>query len=415
MQHYSIFSLLRNAGTHHRGWHKAWRSPELREAYDVVIIGGGGHGLATAYYLARDHGITNVAVIERGWLGGGNTGRNTVTIRSNYLRDESIKFFDASVHLYERFSRELNFNILFSQRSQIDIVQTSGKRRDLERRALAMDLHGSDYTVISPDEVRRRIPILADLSRARLPVLCGVVHKRAAVARHDGVAWGYARQADAAGIHIHQQTEVTGILRGARGEATGIETTRGPVKAKKVAIAVAGNTTSVAAMAGLRLPIETYNLQAFVSEPIKPVLDVLVNCPDLGFYLHQSDKGELVMGGVPDPQSSFKQGGKLAGMEVIVAALIEAFPIFRRLKLMRQWGGALEFAHDSSPIISKTPVPGLYVSCGWWGGFKAIPIGGKTFAHTIARDAPHPLNEPFVLDRFATLDFLQEAGTAAHR
>lgn len=415
MQRYSIFSLLRNACGHHRGWQRAWRSPELRKHYDVVIVGAGGHGLATAYYLARDHGITNVAVLERGWLGGGNTGRNTVTIRSNYLRDPSIKFFEASVKLYEQFTRELNINIMFSQRSQIDVVQTWGKLRDLRRRSYAMDLHGPDYTVISPQELRRRVPVMADLRHARLPVLAGVVHKRAAVARHDAVAWGYARQADAAGIHIHQNTEVTGIRRAANGSVAGVQTTRGKVSAKKVAVAVAGSSTQLAEMAELRLPITTYNLQAFVSEPIKPVLDVLVNCPDMGVYLHHSDKGELVIGGGTDPIQSFKQGGRFETFEDVVVALLEVFPVFRRLKLMRQWGGALEIAHDASPIISATPVAGLFVSCGWYGGFKAIPIGGRTFAHTVATGAPHPLNAPFTLDRFRTLDFLTEGGTVAHR
>ncbi|MBM3571443.1 MAG: sarcosine oxidase subunit beta family protein [Alphaproteobacteria bacterium] len=415
MQRYSIFSLLRNALSFHEGWERAWRSPSLKAEYDVVIIGAGGHGLACAYFLTRDHGITNVAVLERGWLGGGNTGRNTTTIRSNYLRDESIKFFDASVQLYENLSRELNFNIMFSQRSQVDVIQTWPKLRDLRRRAMSSDLHGADYRLISADEVYRRVPILADTRHARLPVIGGAVQERAGVARHDAIAWGFARQADAAGVEIHQNTEVTGINRGADGAVTGVETNRGTIRAKKVAIAVAGNTTAVAAMAGLRLPIQTYNLQAFVSEPIKPVVHVQVNCPDAGMYVSQSDKGELLAGGAIDQASSFRRSPRYSVLEDAVTSLMEMFPIFRRVKLMRQWGGSIEFAHDGSPIISTTSVPGLYVSCGWWGGFKAIPIGGRTLAHTVARNEPHPLSAPYLLNRFARLNFILEPGTVTNR
>lgn len=412
MQRYSLFSLLRNAVNHHRGWQRAWRSPEINREYDVVIIGGGGHGLASAYYLAKNHGINNIAVIEKGWLGGGNTGRNTAVIRSNYLRDASIKFFEKSVQLYETLGRELNYNIMFSQRSEVDVLMTSASMRAMRRRAYNTDLHGVDFDILSAQEVRRRIPILAPLDNSRLSIVGGTVQERAGIARHDAIAWGYARAADAHGVHIHQNTEVIAIRRGEHGEVNAVETNRGVIKAKKVAIVTGGNNYTVAKMAGLKLPLKTYNLQAFVSEPIKPVLDVVVNCPDLGVYLSHSDKGELVIGGATDTQQqSYRQGGKLPVFEDAVAGLLELFPTFRRLKLLRQWGGALEFAQDASPIVSTTDIPGLYVSAGWWGGFKGIPAGGYTFAHTIAHNAPHPLNERYRLDRFKSLDYLLEAGT----
>jgi sarcosine oxidase subunit beta len=415
MQRYSFLSLARNALTAHQGWERAWRSPPLKDSYDVVIVGAGGHGLSTAYHLASEHGITDVCVIEKGWLGGGNTARNTHTIRSNYLRDVSIRFHDVSVKLYERMSRELNYNILFSQRSMIDLIQSWGKLRDLRRRSLAMALHGPAYRLVTVDEVRRRVPAMGDVSGARLPPLAGMVHPEAAMARHDAVAWSYARAADARGVEIHQHTEVTGFLRGPRGEIAGVETSRGTVRARKVALATAGNTSHVAARAGLALPLVTRNLQAFVSEPVKPIIDVIVNCPDIGLYLMQSDKGEIVIGGGTDPVPSYRQGCHFATFEDVVASLVELFPRFRSLKMLRQWGGAIEFAYDASPIISATPIDGLYVSTGWYGGFKSIPVGGLTFAHLVATGRPHALAEAFGLDRFSGLRFLLEAGTVAQR
>lgn len=416
MQRYSIFSLARNALTGHRHWQAAWRSPPLRERYDVVIIGAGGHGLATAYYLARNHGISNVAVLERAWLGGGNVARNTVTIRSNYLRDESIPFFVKSVALYEGLSRDLNYNLMFSQRSMIDVIQTYPKLRDLRRRMLTMDIYGSTYEPLSLEELRRRIPALTGGgSESRLPIIAAIVHPNAAVARHDGVAWGLARAADSHGVEMHQNTEVEGLLRGSGGEIAGVQTNRGRVRAKKVAVCVSGHTTTITETAGLRLPLTTYNLSAFVSEPVKPVIDVIVNCPDIGVYFSQSDKGELVIGGATDPQQSFRRGIKESVFEDAVSAMLELFPRFKRLKMLRQWGGSLDFAHDASPIVSRTDIRGLYVSCGWWGGFKAIPAGGLTLAHLIANDQPHPLIEPFSLDRFKRLEFILESGTTSTR
>jgi sarcosine oxidase, subunit beta len=415
MQRYSFLTLARNALTGHDGWARAWRSPPLRDAYDTVIVGAGGHGLSTAYHLASQHGLTDVAVIEKGWLGGGNTARNTHTIRSNYLRDVSIRFHDVSVKLYEQLSRELNYNILFSQRSMIDLIQSWGKLRDLRRRSLAMALHGPSYDLVTVEEVRRRIPAMGDLSQARLPPLAGMIHPDAAMARHDAVAWSYARAADARGVEIHQHTEVNGFLRAPDGRVTGVETNRGVVKARRVALATAGSTSLVAARAGLALPLVTRNLQAFVSEPVKPIIDVIVNCPDVGLYLMQSDKGEIVIGGGTDPIPSYRQGCHFTTFEDVVASLIELFPRFKGLKMLRQWGGAIEFAYDASPIISATPVDGLFVSTGWYGGFKSIPVGGLTYAHLIATGQPHPLAEAFGLERFSALKFLLEAGTVAQR
>ena len=415
MQKYSFFSLARNAIGHHEGWERAWRSPPLQADYDVIIVGAGGHGLSTAYHLAAKHGITNVAVIEKGWLGGGNTARNTHTIRSNYLRDVSIRFHDASVKLYEAMTRELNYNILFSQRTMVDLVQSWGKLRDLRRRSMAMALHGPSYQIIDVDEVRRRIPAMGDLKGARLPPLAGVLHPEAAMARHDAVAWAYARAADSRGVEIHQQTEVTGFLRNGDGSVAGVETARGTVRAKTVALATAGNTSHVAERIGLALPLLTRNLQAFVSEPVKPLIDVIANFPDVGLYVMQSDKGEMVIGGGTDPIPSYRQGVHVQTFEDTVASLIEIFPRFKSMKLLRQWGGAIEFAYDASPIISGTSIPGFYVSTGWYGGFKSIPVGGLTFAHLLATGQPHPLASAFGLDRFSGLKLLLEAGTVAQR
>ncbi len=416
MQRYSIFSLARNAFSHHRNWQRAWRSPPLRKEYDVIIIGAGGHGLATAHYLAKEHGITNVAVLERGWLGGGNIARNTVTIRSNYLRDESIPFYVKSVALFDQLTQELNFNLMYSKRSMVDIVQTSGRLRDIRRRMMNMDNHGSTYEPISVEEVRRRIPALTGGGPdARLPIIAGMVHTDAAVCRHDAVAWGYARSADDRGVEMHQNTAVKALLRSEDGRISGVETDRGTVRAKKVAVVVSGHTTTLTGTVGLRLPLKTMNLTAFVSEPVKPLIDVIVNCPDIGVYLSQSDRGELVIGGANDIGQSFRRDIKQNVFEDTVVAMLELFPAFKRLKLMRQWGGTLDIAHDATPIVSRTSIGGLYVSAGWWGGFKAVPAGGYTLAHLIAHDEPHPLIVPFSLARFRHLDFVLESGTTTAR
>jgi sarcosine oxidase subunit beta len=414
MQNYSVFSLARNALSNHQNWRQAWRSPSLKDQYEVLVIGAGGHGLATAYYLAKNHGIRDVAVLENGWLGGGNIARNTVTIRSNYMRDESIPFYVKSLELYEKLTDALNYNLMYSKRSMIDVIQTYPRLRELRRRMLAMDIHGSTYEPIDVAELRRRIPPLTGGDPgSRLPIIGGMVHTDAAVCRHDAVAWGYARGADDHGVEIHQNTGVQSLLRGADGSIAGVDTNRGRIRAKKVALAVSGHTTTLTETIGLRLPLRTFNLTAFVSEPLRPLVDVIVNCPDLGVYFSQSDKGELVIGGAPDSGQSFRRDIKQSVFEDSVRSILELFPSFKRVKLLRQWGGALDIAHDATPIVSKTDIPGLVLSAGWWGGFKAIPAGGMTLAHLIANNEPHPLIEPFSLNRFDHLNFLLESGTTA--
>ena len=414
MQNYSIFSLARNAFSNHQNWRQAWRSPPLKDQYEVLIVGAGGHGLATAYYLAKNHGISDVAVLEKGWLGGGNVARNTVTIRSNYLRDESIPFYVKSLELYEKLTQKLNYNLMYSKRGMIDVIQTYPKLRELRRRMFVMDLHGATYEPIDIAELRHRIPSLTGGGpESRLPIIGAMVHTDAAVCRHDAVAWGYARSADDHGVEIHQNTSVKSLLRGTDGSITGVDTERGKIRAKRVALTVSGHTTTLTETIGLRLPLRTFNLAAFVSEPIRPLIDVIVNCPDLGVYLSQSDKGELVIGGVADSGQSFRRDIKQNVFEDTVRSMLELFPSFNRVKLLRQWGGALDIAHDGTPIVSKTDIPGLFLSAGWGGGFKAIPAGGLTLAHLIANNEPHQLIEPVSLNRFKHLDFILESGTTA--
>ncbi|RFU11852.1 FAD-dependent oxidoreductase [Rhodobacteraceae bacterium W635] len=415
-QHYSALSLLRHGINRHTTWAPAWRSPPLKDHYDVIVIGAGGHGLATAYYLAKDHGLTNVAVLDRGWLGGGNIARNTITIRSNYMRDASIPFYVKSVALYEAMTRELNFNMMHSKRGMIDVIQNYPMMRDRRRRQHIMDIYGATYEQITEAEIRRRIPALTGGGPdARLPVVGGYVHTDAAINRHDAVAWGYARAIDAMGGEIHQQTPVTQLLRGPDGRIAGVETPRGVIRAPKVAVAVSGHTTTLTETVGLTLPLRTMNLTAFVSEPVKPLIDVIVNCPDAGFYLNQSDKGELVIGGAPDTGQSFRRDIKQTVFEDTVSAMLSLFPSFKKLKFLRQWGGHLDIAHDASPIQDETDVPGLFVTAGWWGGYKAIPAGGLTLAHLVATGRPHPLMEPFGINRFRHLDYVMETGTTTAR
>ncbi len=410
---YSIFSLVRNAMGYHQGWEQAWRSPDPKPEYDVVIIGGGGHGLATAYYLAKEHGVTNVAVLEKGWIGGGNTGRNTTIIRSNYLWDESAHLYEKSLQLYEGLSQELNYNIMLSQRGVLNLAHNLHDLREISRRVNAIRLNGIDSEMLSTDDVQRMVPILDCSKNARYPILGASLQKRGGVARHDGVAWGFARAADSRGVDIIQKCEVTGILRDG-GKVTGVETTRGTIKAPKVAIVTAGHSSHVAAMAGIRLPIESHPLQAMVSEPIKPILDCVVMSGAVHAYISQSDRGEMVMGAGIDHFTSYAQRSTLAVVEEQMAAVTKLIPILSRLRLMRQWAGIVDTCPDASPVVSKTPIEGLYVNGGWGtGGFKATPGSGWVYAHTIAQDRPHKLNEPFALERFTSGALIDEHGAAA--
>ncbi len=406
--------MLREGLRGQRGWQPAWADRNLQSEYEVVIIGGGGHGLATAYYLARTHGIRRVAVLEKGWIGGGNTGRNTTIIRSNYFHPQSAALYDLSLDLYAGLTRELNYNIMFSPRGMIEIAHSESDLETMARAANSMRINGIPIELLSREEACRLVPLLDPSPHTRWPVRGALLQRRAGVARHDAVAWGYARAADSLGVHIIQNCEVTGFTMAA-GRLTGLETSRGSVRAERFGMAVAGNSSAVAALAGFELPLQSYTLQAMVSEPLKPCLGQVVSSSYNGTYVSQSDKGELVIGGNLDRCPSYAQRGSFHVTRSVIAPLLEMFPAFATLKLMRQWGGTVDASPDNSPIIGPTPIDGLYINCGWGtGGFKAIPAGGTLLAHLLATGSHHAVSAPFDLARFSRGDLIDEghAGVA---
>ena len=409
---YSIFSLARNAVSYHRDWRPAWRSPDPAPSYDVIVVGGGGHGLATAYYLAAEHKVGRIAVLEKGWIGGGNTGRNTTIVRSNYLWDESAHLYEKSLQLWEGLSQELNFNVMFSQRGVMNLGHSLQDMRDIYRRSNANRLNGIDSEILNPAQIKAMVPAMNVSANARYPVLGASFQPRGGVARHDAVAWGFARAADEHGVDIIQNCEVTAICK-ENGVVTGVETNRGMIRASKVAVVAAGHSSVLGDMAGLRMPIESHPLQALVSEPLKPVLDTVVMSNAVHGYVSQSDKGELVIGAGIDAYIGYGQRGSFSIIEGNVAAIVELFPIFSRVRMLRQWGGIVDVCPDACPIISKTSLKGLYFNCGWGtGGFKATPGSGWVFAHTVAHDEPHALNAAFNMERFTTGALIDEHGAA---
>jgi len=406
---YSIWRVLQEGLRGQRGWRPAWAKATPRPHYRVVIVGGGGHGLSTAFHLAAEYGMCDVAVVERGPVGLGNVGRNTTIIRSNYFLPENIRFYELSLQLWEQFEQRVNFNAMVSQRGTLNLFHSEAQRDLLTRRANTMRLLGVDAVALTPREVKARVP-LVDLNNGRYPVLGGYLQPRGGTVRHDAVAWGYARAASAAGVDIIEHCEVTGLrVSGAR--VRGVETTRGFIGADIVCLAVAGHSSHLAAMAGLELPIETHVLQAFVSEAIKPAIDLVVTYGAGHFYISQSDKGGLVFGGGIDGYNTYGQRGTLPMAEEVAAAAMTLMPGLARVKILRQWGGVMDMTMDGSPIISRTPIDGLIINGGWcYGGFKAIPAGGLTTAHLIARETPHPAAVHFSLERFAAGATLDERG-----
>ena len=409
---YSIFSIAKNAFSGNKDWPKMWRSPEPREFYDVIIIGGGGHGLGTAYYLAKEHGLKNIAVIEKGWLGGGNTGRNTTIIRSNYLWDDSAHLYEHSLKLWENLSNELNYNVMFSQRGVMNLAHNEHDIKEIKRRISANNLNGIDSLWLSKEEIQKKVPIM-NTDNLRYPVLGASFQPRGGVARHDAVAWGFAMRADEMGVDIIQNCEAHQI-KTKNGKIEGVETSKGFIRANKVGVVASGHTGVLAETAGVRLPLQSKPLQALVSEPIKPIIDTVVMSSAVHAYVSQSDKGELVIGAGTDSYNSFTQRGGFDVIEDTIRAMVELYPVFGKMKMLRQWGGIVDICPDASPIISKCDVDGLFFNCGWGtGGFKATPGSANVFAHTIAKDQPHNINAAFSLDRFVSGKLVDEHGAAA--
>jgi len=414
MREYSAYTLIKNALNGNRDWKPVWRKPDPKAAYDVVIIGGGGHGLSTAYYLAKEHGITNVAVLEKGYLGSGNVGRNTTAVRSNYLLPENHRFYEHSMNMWENLSHDLNYNVMFSQRGCLNLAHTPGQLDEYVRRGNALRHSGIDSELMTVEQIKRLVPAL-DVSRsARFPILGGVMQWSAGTARHDAVAWGYARGADRRGVDIIENCEITGFLRDGD-RVTGVNTTRGEIRAKKVAVAVAGSTGHVMKLAGIdKMPIESQVLQAFISESLKPIIDTVLTFGMGHFYVGQSDKGGLIYGGSLDGYNSYAQRGNLPLVEEVHSEMLALFPGLASVRVLRSWGGTADMSMDGSPIITTGPLPGMYLNCGWcYGGFKATPASGLCFAWTIAKDEPHPLSAPFTLDRFHRGAIIDDKGQGA--
>ncbi|KRS13619.1 sarcosine oxidase subunit beta [Roseovarius atlanticus] len=406
---YSGFKVLWEGLTGNKGWTRAWREPEPKAEYDIVIIGGGGHGLSTAYYLAKEFGLTNVAVLEKGWLGSGNIGRNTTIIRSNYLLPGNEPFYEFSMKLWENLEQDTNYNSMVSQRSILNLIHTDGQRDAFVRRANAMFLAGADAELVDAAQLKKELPFL-DYENARFPIKGGLFQRRGGTARHDAVAWGYARGADSRGVDVIQNCEVTGFQI-ENGRCLGVETSRGPIRAKKVAMCVAGSSGRVAAMAGMRLPIESHVLQAFVSEGLKPTLPGVITFGAGHFYVSQSDKGGLVFGGDIDGYNTYAQRGNLPVVEDVCEGGMAIMPMIGRARLLRSWGGVMDMSMDGSPFIDKTHIDGLYFNGGWcYGGFKATPASGFCYAHLLAKDEPHPTATEMRLDRFMTGNLIDEKG-----
>ena len=413
MSKYSALSLIRHAFSNNKNWQLAIKDAEPKKNYDAIIVGGGGHGLASAYYLAKNHNLKNIAVVEKGWIGGGNTARNTTIVRSNYLWTEASLLYEKSLKLWEGLSQDLNFNVMFSQRGVYNLGHTLQDMRDIERRVSANKLNGIDAEVVDAKQIKKNIPSINTSTSARYPILGASLQRRAGVARHDAVAWGYARAAAQLGVDIIQQCEVTGILK-SNNQVYGLETSKGRIESNKIGLVVAGHASVLAEKADLRLPLESHPLQAYVSEPLKPVLDTVVMSNAVHGYISQSDKGELVIGAGIDPYIGYGQKGSFCTIEHCMQAIMELFPCFSRVRMLRQWGGIVDVSPDACPIISKTPIEGLYINCGWGtGGFKATPGSGWVFAHTIANNKAHHLNAPFSLDRFSSGALIDEHGAAA--